>query len=143
MKESTYEAIISSRITEAKKLANDCLLFIIQNIDNPSDEDIQDIKLVLCELLYNAVIHGNNQDERKNVCISAKITHNILFVKICDEGEGFDYENIISGENAVNSDEILKENGRGIRLVISLVDKFSFNSAGNIIEFIKKVGSDG
>lgn len=143
MDESKYEAAISSKIINAKTLANDCMIFINKNINNPSPEDIQDIKLVLSELLYNAVIHGNRQDENKRVLLSLKIAKNILFVKICDEGHGFDYNHIISAKNAVNSDEIFMESGRGIQLVMALVDKLSFNKAGNIIQFSKKVGSNG
>ena len=139
MMESKYEAAISSKIINAKTLTNDCMVFINKNISDPSPDDIQDIKLVLSELLYNAVIHGNHQDETKRVSISVKIVKNILFVRICDEGAGFDYNHIISPKKNTKAEDLFMESGRGIKLVMALVDKLSFN----IIKFSKKVGSNG
>ena len=69
MEDKVYNAIIASDVLEAKKLVADCLDFIKENFENVSYEELQDIKLVLCELLYNAVIHGNNKDENKTIKI--------------------------------------------------------------------------
>lgn len=143
MKEKIYNAIIPSKIADAKKLVEDCLSFVNENIENASSEAVQDIKLVLCELLYNAVIHGNNEDINKKVSLSIKIEKADVFVEISDEGEGFDYEGVISAKKALSPEELLLESGRGILLAMALVDNMNFNKLGNVIEFRKKVGLNG
>lgn len=143
MQENTYEAVIASRIGDAKKTAESCMLFISKNISNPSEGDMYDIRLVLSELLYNAVIHGNNSDESKIVRVSVKINQNRLCVKICDEGKGFDYSTVLNKNEHQESGSLMLENGRGILLAKALVDEISFNKKGNIIKFSKRMATNG
>lgn len=141
MVKNKFEISFASNIYKAKEIINDSLTFIKENISNLSNEDFHDLKLIFCELLFNAIIHGNKQDIKKNVSLSIEIDKNTIFAIIADEGPGFDYKKLIS--NLDNSDNLFEENGRGIKLVLSLTDKVSFNLCGNEIKIYKKVGSNG
>ena len=111
--------------------------FVDININNLSKEVFFDLKLVLKEIIINAVIHGNNQDITKKVSIYIEIQpENIIKTVISDEGKGYNYEELILKDNEEFS---LDENGRGISLVAALIDTLTFNDMGNVVKFTKKV----
>lgn len=144
LSENKFEVYFASKLSDAKKIVDSSLRFIQDGTKNASTDALRELKLVLCELLYNAVIHGNEENETKKVFISIKILdNNTILTVIADEGNGFDHKNLIF--NLANNEEIdvFDEHGRGIRLAIALVDKIHFNSNGNRIEFIKKVEWNG
>ena len=112
-----------------------CLLeFMGGYITDPDLKD--DLRLILSELLNNAVVHGNKSDRTKRVYIVAEASDGLLSVRIRDEGVGFDYKNVIK-QGHMN--EVLCERGRGILLVTALTDKLSFNETGNLIQFEKRL----
>lgn len=139
MADNTFEASASSTAANAKNLVQKSLGFIAENNRSLSCEIEHDLKLVLSELLYNAVIHGNNSDECKNIHISVDLFEDRLCVKVSDEGCGFDFESIIGKKSSLETDVLMAENGRGILLVNALVDELSFLDEGRTIEFVKRV----
>jgi anti-sigma regulatory factor (Ser/Thr protein kinase) len=100
-------------------------------------EDRDDLKLVLNELLFNAVIHGNNEDPGKSVQIRLESKKDFISVSIQDEGKGFDHEKVLNRPKDESS--LMSEHGRGMMLVSALTDSISFNKAGNRLRFTKKV----
>ncbi|MCW8965990.1 MAG: ATP-binding protein, partial [Candidatus Pacearchaeota archaeon] len=98
------------------------------------DEAIRKMKIVLTELLVNAVIHGNKRDYSKRVVIGHVIRREQVVVSIMDEGEGFDPSKV--------PDPTLPENlerpcGRGIYIVRHYVESVSYNDIGNRVTVIK------
>lgn len=134
-----YEVSFSSNTLGAKRIVSEALNFVKRAIPGMADTDLCDLRLILSELTYNAVIHGNNGDSEKNVFIRIDISADTVFATISDEGRGFDYNSIINSsyDDPLN---MFSEHGRGIRLVTSLVDSYKFNKRGNKIQFSKKVG---
>lgn len=99
-------------------------------------EKFINLQIACSEALINAIVHGNKEDESKHVFTNIKFNEVILTVSIKDEGEGFDISKLpdpTSGEN------ILKESGRGVFIIRSLVDEFHCNSSKNGTEFILSV----
>jgi|WetSurMetagenome_2_1015567.scaffolds.fasta_scaffold11891_2 serine/threonine-protein kinase RsbW len=96
-------------------------------------------KVLICvnEAVVNSIEHGNKFDKKKIVVIKSYYCHNYLYFKIIDEGEGFDYKEII---DPTSDDNIFKESGRGIYIIKNMSDAIVFRSTGNIVEF--KVKSD-
>ena len=116
---------------------SEILEFLNNNINNLSKEDFLDLKLILNELILNAVIHGNNQDITKMVDIILEIKNdNIIEATISDEGDGYNYKEVMV---KYNDTSLLDESGRGMLIVSSLIDNISFNDRGNIVNFTKKV----
>ena len=91
------------------------------------------LKIAVTEGLINAIIHGNKNDTGKNVFIKIEDSKKNLVVKIKDEGKGFDINSI---PDPTSSENILKEHGRGIYIIKSLVDKFECISDLNGTLFI-------
>lgn len=127
----TVNKIIIKKKDEIKKVER--LLNKI-NLDFKLDEvKFVNLKIAVTEGLINAIIHGNKNDIAKNVYIEIKNNKNNLVVKIKDEGTGFDINSI---PDPTSSENILKEHGRGIYIIKSLVDKFKCTSDKNGTLFI-------
>lgn len=100
-----------------------------------------DIKVILCELLQNAIKHGNDCDKSKKIRLdlSLKEDNKILSITVKDQGRGFNPRNVgISYAldcNTINMDE----SGRGLFIVNELCDFMEFNSVGNAITVLKKL----
>ena len=134
------EISFCSELLNVKQVVRKILFFLRSAIPGLASEDQADLRLVFSELLYNAVVHGNNNDINKNVHLKVEIEDGLVVGRVTDEGKGFDYMDLL--EHMVD-DDIYDECGRGIRLVYSLTDKLVFNIAGNAIGFYKKVTMNG
>ena len=142
MKPKTFQVSFPSDLYKMKSKVNEALEFINDNKPNLNKNDVYDMKLVLNELLSNAIVHGNKKNKAKNVYLKMKLEKDSIYTKISDEGKGFDYLDYIS-KKSTNKLSQMKESGRGIKLACSLTDSIAFNSLGNEIKFLKKVNPNG
>ena len=97
-----------------------------------------EIKVILNELLQNAIRHGNKEDSSKEVKIRAGIDNSFVYFIIEDEGKGFDINCNGQSESFMDICD-LKENGRGILIVKNLCDRVKYNSKGNKIVVLKMI----
>ncbi len=93
-----------------------------------------DIKLCVEEAVRNAIIHGNNADKKLHVKVNYWINDDKLSIEVEDEGPGFDPDLI---PDPTKDSNIMKESGRGVRLIRKLMDKIDFNEKGNKIRMEK------
>ena len=90
--------------------------------------------LVSCtEAVNNAITHGNKLDPNKKIIIQCIANKRILTVRVKDEGKGFDSEILPDPRDEKN---LLKESGRGVFLMRSLMDKVKFwkLKRGSVVE---------
>jgi serine/threonine-protein kinase RsbW len=99
------------------------------------DEDIRKMKIVLSELMANAIGHGNKLDHSKKVAVGHMVNAQNAVVAIMDEGEGFDPSTI---PDPTLPENIVKDRGRGLYIVQKYVDSIEFNSKGNRVRITKK-----
>lgn len=94
------------------------------------------INLVLTEAMVNAIKHANAGDPDKTVHIFINITDDELFIKVYDNGQGFDI-------NAIPPPDFtqLEDRGRGIFLIRALMDFVSYRKIcdGNVLEMRKRL----
>lgn len=90
-------------------------------------------QIAISEALVNAIIHGNKENPEKKVHVEISYNEKKLVTKIKDEGKGFILEDI---PDPTENNNLLKEHGRGIYIIKSLVDKFECHSTKNGTEFI-------
>lgn len=96
------------------------------------DDDIYgNIMIAVTESVNNAIKHGNNNDNSKNVSLSLSLNENIIKFIIEDEGIGFDYSNLPDPTSPENLD---KPGGRGIFLMKHLSDEVNFKDNGRVVE---------
>ena len=106
---------------------------------NVPEDTIADLAIAVTELVNNAIKHGNKKDQTKKVTVSLHFINGEAQATVSDEGEGFDPESI---PNPIAEENLLKEIGRGIFIVKSLMDKveFAFPAAGGTrITITKKI----
>lgn len=126
-----HSLILKSSRNEIKKFEE--LLEGINKKFNLAAEKFINLQIATSEALINAIVHGNKLNEDKRVFINIEFDDHLLKVTIKDEGGGFDLNSI---PDPTSHENILKESGRGIFIIKSLVDEFECNSSSNGTEYI-------
>jgi len=100
----------------------------------PIDNGMMNRLLVSCtEAVNNAIVHGNKSNPEKIVSIRCIVSGGILTICVADEGEGFDPDSL---QDPRDEENLLKENGRGVFLMRSLMDKVIFKKlkSGSVVD---------
>ena len=99
---------------------------------------IADIAISVSELVNNAVLHGNRLSPDKLVTVKIARRDNIVTLTVSDEGTGFNPDDI---EDPLADENLLKEIGRGLFIVKSLMDEVDVNptAQGTSISITKAV----
>ncbi len=84
------------------------------------------ILIAVTEAVNNAIIHGNKFNSDKKVTLSLIVAENNITVEVLDEGDGFDPAKIADPRDSEN---LLKENGRGVFLIKELTTDCDISSA--------------
>ncbi len=102
-----------------------------------SEEERDSLAIAVTEVGNNAIIHGNKRDPNKNVHINVDVRDGEIRVVIRDEGTGFNPETL---SNPLDPENLLRESGRGVFIVRSLMDEvnFDFSKGGTEITLIKR-----
>ena len=85
------------------------------------DEDLMKIGMAVRESVVNAVVHGNRYSANKKVRFSISQTPERFTIRITDQGEGFDPEEL---PDPLAPENLLRTSGRGIFLIRSFMDEF-------------------
>lgn len=134
--QNEYELTISSKLeklVQIEKFAEK-----IAKVASLSKDQGDNLAIAVTEAAGNAIVHGNKRDPEKNVTIHFKITNKAVITEVRDQGSGFDPKNLA---NPLKPENIMKENGRGIFILKSLMDKvsFLFSPKGTVIRMTLKI----
>ena len=91
---------------------------------NINADKIPGLLLAVTEASTNAIIHGNKSDETKLIMIDVTKEDNQLIIRVKDQGKGFDPDKI---PDPTETDNLLKDSGRGIYLMRVYMDDLKFN----------------
>lgn len=94
------------------------------------------VRLALEEAFNNAREHGNRGDEAKHVTVKCLIDGNRFWASVVDEGEGFDPQQVA---DCTESENLLKDRGRGVFLMRTYMDIVQYNDVGNQVILEKRV----
>ncbi len=97
-----------------------------------------DLAISVSELVNNAIIHGNDSDETKEVDVRFAVNGAEIRIVVCDQGSGFQLERV---DNPIEDQNLLREVGRGIFIVRNFVDELNVSvspSGGTCVEIVKK-----
>ena len=100
---------------------------------NINDDIYGNIMIAVTESVNNAIKHGNNEDEKKNVELAMELADDRVRFWISDEGRGFDFLNLADPTAPENLD---KPGGRGIFLMKNLSDEIKFHNDGRSVELV-------
>ena len=132
-----YQIVIASdldKIKEVEKVTEQ-----IADYMNFPEDDKDSLAIAVTEIVGNAISHGNKNDKNKKVVIDFEYKNDTITVLIQDQGGGFNVDKI---DNPLEPENLLKESGRGIFIVRSLMDKVYFikKENGSVVRLIKKAG---
>lgn len=106
---------------------------------NVDDSIIADIAICATEIANNGIIHGNKEDLGKTVTLNMSFAGDEVTIVITDQGAYFNPETI---ENPLDDKNLLREVGRGIFIVRSLMDRLEItpaNGGGTMVTLVKKI----
>jgi len=133
---ATTELTLPSRI-EAVNEAAAALARTLSDLE--ADEQIAfGLDMAIREAVTNAVMHGNKQDEAKEVRVNIKSSPEAIEISVHDEGQGFNPTEVPDPTAAENS---MKTSGRGIFFMRNFVDEVEWlirPEGGTTVKMIKK-----
>ncbi|MDD2717354.1 MAG: SpoIIE family protein phosphatase [Candidatus Wallbacteria bacterium] len=91
-------------------------------------EDCYNLRLIVDELVTNAIQHGNKKDPNRKVKITCKSDHRGIHLIVCDEGDGFNWQEEMRQAQVIN---IYKTRDRGMLICLNLSESFYYSKKGN------------
>jgi serine/threonine-protein kinase RsbW len=126
------EVNISSDLAEARRVQT--LIEEALHASAYSEHDIFSIKLALEEALVNAIKHGNQMDPDKRVSIAYEITAERFEIRITDEGQGFNPDEV---PDPTAIENIERPCGRGLLLMRGFMTEVRYHGNGNTVSMTK------
>ncbi len=127
-----YDTKIASKVDLGVDLIRKLISHLEENQWSPNE--IFGVHMAMEEAVMNAIKHGNQRDEMKHVHVIAKTTGDQLYVKVTDEGDGFDPEAV---PDCTLEENLEKTCGRGLMLMKNYMDWVQYNDKGNSVEMTK------
>jgi len=87
------------------------------------DDRFNKLLVAVTEAVNNSIIHGNKRDPKKHVTVYCMVLKTILIIRVEDEGTGVDPATL---PDPLSKKNILRENGRGVFLMRSLMKSVKF-----------------
>ena len=102
------------------------------------ESTIADIAISVSELVNNAIEHGSKSKAGKEVTVEISRKNDTVQIRVRDKGNGFDPEKL---DDPLADENLLKEVGRGIFIVKSLMDSVDIHTSdkGTTITITKAI----
>jgi serine/threonine-protein kinase RsbW len=126
------ECSFSSNMTTAHTLIDEVMEKV--RAESWNSKDLFATNLALEEAFANAVEHGNESDPGKQVHFLCKLSGTKIYVRIEDEGPGFNPNTL---PDPTDIENLMSVSGRGVLLIKSFVSHAQWNEKGNVLEFEK------
>lgn len=128
------ELILPSLVENVEKAEEVTELFSRRGSFPESERD--SIAIAVTEAVNNAILHGNRQDPAKMVYFTVQLEKDAIRFIVKDEGRGFNPDDV---PNPLDPENLLKESGRGIFILKSLMDEvtYDFSKGGTEITMVK------
>jgi serine/threonine-protein kinase RsbW len=101
------------------------------------EKEIFSIKLALEEALVNAIKHGNQMDRTKKIHVSYRICADHFEIRITDEGQGFDPEDVA---DPLAPENLERPSGRGLLHMRRYMSEVVYHPPGNHLSMRKVRG---
>jgi serine/threonine-protein kinase RsbW len=130
-----YKLVLASKpeaVEEIEKVAAEAA-----NVAGFNQEEQDSLAIAVTEMANNAVIHGNQRDPRKKVFVNIEVVDAEVRLTIRDEGKGFNPDTL---SNPLDPENLLRESGRGVFIVRSLMDEitYDFSSGSTQVTLLKR-----
>ena len=133
VKHDEFEVTIPSRTGEGQAV-QERIVSLLEQLEYPM-RDVFGVRLALEEALVNAIKHGNQMDPNKKVQIECRIDRDRVWVRIEDEGKGFDVAGL---PDPTLEENLEKPSGRGVLLMREFMTRVEYNAKGNCVILEKR-----
>jgi serine/threonine-protein kinase RsbW len=117
-KQSTFRLTLSSNPRHIHKV--EVFLKKVDTVAHLDEIQMHKVMVSLTEAVNNAIVHGNGANPEKRVAVLCRILPGWMLFQVADEGRGFDPSAV---ESPLREENLLRESGRGIFLMRTLMDK--------------------
>lgn len=129
-----FTLVLSSKPQEIVKVEN--FLEEVNRRLRLDDARYNKLLVATTEAVNNGIIHGNRRDPKKKVILTCEVNHEVLYVSVQDEGFGVNPEKL---PDPLAAENLLRENGRGVFLMRSLMDSVEFEKIPGGSEVVMKM----
>lgn len=136
MSEKKLELNLPSRLESVETAAARAEQFATEN--DFGDDVKSAVDMAMREAVANAVKHGNEFDETKQVEITFESSNEGFGITVRDFGAGFAVEEV---PDPTNPENLLKANGRGILFMRAFMDEVEWSNhpqGGMMVKMLKK-----
>ena len=105
------------------------------------EDEQHGIGMAVRECMVNAVVHGNRYNKNKHVHVNVTKSANDFTIRITDQGEGFETEQV---PDPLEDTNMLRHSGRGLFLMGAFMDDVKVKKAspsGTEVTLVKSFGS--
>lgn len=125
------ELVLESDLANIERVVEDTEAFLESRVD---DEDLAyRVVLLATEAVTNAIEHGNKFDREKQVVYRIVVAESRIELSVEDQGNGFDPD---ATADPRESENLMKEGGRGILFMESMADEVQFEKGGRKVRLI-------
>lgn len=106
------------------------------------EDDALSLGMAIRECMVNAVVHGNRYNLNKKVHLTVTRTPAQLIIRIADEGEGFELEDL---PDPLAEENLLRHSGRGIFIIRAFTDDFQvrrLSPSGTEVTLVRNVSAN-
>jgi anti-sigma regulatory factor (Ser/Thr protein kinase) len=102
---------------------------------------LENLPLALDEAISNAIRHGCGQDPARTVAVEVSFSHDVMKVRVEDDGPGFNPESLI---DPASEEGLHRGGGRGVMLMRALMDRVEFKDGGRVaLLYARRSGTPG
>ena len=130
---------LASRTSAVSSFVDQLMRFIrfFMEKGGTAKEAEEQIEIAIYEALANAVIHGNHENQEKQVHVACRCSMDgEVVISVRDEGEGFDSRVV---PDPTEAQTLLLTHGRGLHLMRALMDEVSFEENGTVVRMRKRM----
>ncbi len=126
-----------NRIPSQPDYCANVISLILEQLEKSSwsNKDTFGIHMAMEEAIMNAIHHGNHCAPDKDVHVLVELFDDRFYSKITDQGCGFDPDAL---PDPTAEENLEKDCGRGVMLIMNFVDVVVYNAKGNSIEITKR-----
>ncbi|HAE14578.1 MAG: ATP-binding protein [Chitinophagales bacterium] len=132
---ATTEAVVDKELSlpshPASVVQVESFIEDFRSLHQICDEVYGNMLVAITEAVNNAIIHGNQTDQQKQVTIHLQCRRNLVTCTVQDQGGGFDFNHV---PDPTAPENLEKEGGRGIFLMKHLSDLVVFSNDGSQVE---------
>ncbi len=135
--QTEFVLVLASKPEEVSKVEK-----FIQKVNRAvhlNEEKFYKMLVATTEAVNNSILHGNQRDPKKKVSVRCEVENTMLIIHIQDEGPGFDDKSL---PDPLADENLMREHGRGVFLIRSLMDSVDFEKHPDGAEVIMRMKLD-